>query len=119
MGLGIVIITHNLNIVRHIADQMAIMYLGRFVEQGGSKPVLEQPRHPYTAALLAANPSPDPDARIDRVELNGDSPSLLSRPSGCEFHPRCPRAGARCRKTLPEPITDKDNVTYRCFVPMT
>ena len=63
MGLGILIITHNLNVVRHVADQMAIMYLGRFIEQGNWQQIFSQPRHPYTAALLSANPSPDPDAQ--------------------------------------------------------
>ena len=83
-------ITHNLNVVRHVADQMAIMYLGRFIEQGNSQQIFNQPRHPYTAALLSANPSPDPDAQPGQVELLGDVPSLLQRPSGCEFHTRCP-----------------------------
>lgn len=119
MGLAMVIITHNLNIVRHVADRMAIMYLGRFVEQGDSGRILEQPRHPYTAALLSANPSPNPNARGDRVALKGDSPSLLDRPSGCEFHPRCPRARASCKKSLPEPVTDRESISYRCLFPMT
>jgi len=85
MGLGILMITHNLNVVRHVADQMAIMYLGRFIEQGNSQQIFSQPRHPYTAALLSANPSPDPDAQSGQIELLGDVPSLLQRPSGCEF----------------------------------
>lgn len=119
MGLAMVIITHNLNIVRHIAHHMAIMYLGRFVEQGSAGRILSQPRHPYTAALLSANPGTDPDARVDRVELQGDAPSPMNRPSGCEFHPRCPRAGITCRTSLPESVTDTDGVTFQCHYPMT
>lgn len=118
MGLGIMIITHNLNVVRHIADQMAIMYLGRFVEQGDSQQLFKQPRHPYTAALLSANPSPDPDSRPHRVELLGDAPSLLNRPSGCEFHPRCPRAKAQCSGSFPEKAPGPGNQVYNCFFPI-
>ena len=101
MGLGILLITHNLNIVRHVASQMAIMYLGRFLEQGLSELVLHQPRHPYTAALLAANPSTDPDAVPERIELEGEVPGLLQRPSGCEFHTRCPWVTPECRECFP------------------
>jgi len=101
LGLGILIITHNLNIVRHVADQMAIMYLGRFVEQGHSKDIFRHPLHPYTRALLSANPSPDPDSVNERLELVGEVPSLLSRPSGCEFHTRCPFVQPDCRQSPP------------------
>jgi oligopeptide/dipeptide ABC transporter ATP-binding protein len=102
MGLGVMIITHNLNIVRHVADHMAIMYLGRFVEQGRSEQVFHHPRHPYTAALLAANPSTDPDAVPDRIELKGEVPGLLQRPQGCEFHTRCPYMAPECLESFPE-----------------
>ena len=118
MGLGILMITHNLNVVRHVADQMAIMYLGRFIEQGNSQQIFSQPRHPYTAALLSANPSPDPDARPGPIELLGDVPSLLQRPSGCEFHTRCPRAQARCRSSFPDLTTSTGNQQFNCFFPM-
>jgi oligopeptide/dipeptide ABC transporter ATP-binding protein len=117
LGLGIMIITHNLNIVRHVADQMAIMYLGRFLEQGRSELIFKRPRHPYTAALLSANPSPNPDAATDRIELTGEVPGLLQRPSGCEFHTRCPRVQAECRERFP----DRENVNgkqgWNCFHP--
>lgn len=118
MGLGIMIITHNLNIVRHVADQMSIMYLGRFIEQGDSQQIFSQPRHPYTAALLSANPSPDPDAQSDPIELLGDAPSLLQRPPGCEFHTRCPRAQSQCRSTFPNLTTSTGNHVFNCFFPM-
>jgi len=118
MGLGILIITHNLNVVRHVADQMAIMYLGRFIEQGDSQQIFSQPRHPYTAALLSANPSPDPDAQTDPIELAGDVPSLLQRPTGCEFHTRCPRAQQQCMDSFPELTTGTPNQVFNCFFPM-
>jgi len=118
MGLGLLIITHNLNVVRHVADQMAIMYLGRFVEQGDSQQIFSRPRHPYTAALLSANPSPDPDARLDRIQLKGEVPGLLHRPTGCEFHSRCPRAREQCSVSFPELTRGAGNQSFNCFFPM-
>jgi peptide/nickel transport system ATP-binding protein len=118
LGLGIVIITHNLNIVRHVASQMAIMYLGRFVEQGAPELVFGRPRHPYTAALLAANPSTNPDAAPNRVELSGEVPGLLQRPSGCEFHTRCPRVQAQCSQHFPPRESSDGNQAWNCFHPM-
>lgn len=118
MGLGILIITHNLNVVRHVADQMAIMYLGRFVEQGDSQQIFSQPRHPYTAALLSANPSPDPDAKLNRVQLVGEVPGLLQRPSGCEFHTRCPQAREQCMAAFPGLTQGAGNQVFNCFFPM-
>ncbi len=118
MGLGIMIITHNLNIVRHVADQMAIMYLGRFLEQGLSELVFHRPRHPYTEALLAANPSTDPDAVADRIELTGEIPGPLHRPPGCEFHTRCPRVHAECRENFPAGGGSKRKQAWNCFHPL-
>jgi peptide/nickel transport system ATP-binding protein len=115
LGLGIMIITHNLNIVRHVAKQMAIMYLGRFLEQGLSELVFKQPRHPYTAALLAANPSTDPDAVPERIDLTGEVPSLLQRPQGCEFHTRCPRAEADCRTSFPAREGSDGKQAWNCI----
>jgi oligopeptide/dipeptide ABC transporter ATP-binding protein len=115
MGLGIMIITHNLNIVRHVADHMAIMYLGRFLEQGLSELVFHRPRHPYTAALLAANPSTDPDAVARRIKLKGEVPGLLQRPPGCEFHTRCPRVQPECRESFPDSKGSSGKQTWNCF----
>ena len=110
LGLALIVITHNLNVVRHIADRMAIMYLGRFVEQGPSEEIFRHARHPYTRALLSANPEPDPDARNERLELTGEVPSLLARPSGCEFHTRCPFVQDDCRVVMPAPsLLDRDH----------
>lgn len=97
LGLSIIIITHNLNVVRHITDRMGIMYLGRFVEEGRTEDIFADPQHPYTLALLAANPEPDPDAQLARIELKGEPPSLIQRPNACEFHPRCPFVRDNCR----------------------
>lgn len=102
LGLAILIITHNLNVVRHITDKMAIMYLGRFVETGPTEEVFFHPRHPYTEALLSANPTPDPEAQSARITISGEVPSLMNRPPGCEFHTRCPYAQETCARTPPD-----------------
>ena len=104
LGLAMIIITHNLHVVRHVADRMAVMYLGRFVEIGPTEEVFSAPAHPYTAALLSANPEPDPDKAKDRITLPAEVPSLLHRPKGCEFHTRCPWAKRDCGLASPETI---------------
>ena len=116
LGLSMVIITHNLNVVRHVADRMGILYLGRLVEEGTTEDIFKSPRHPYTNCLLSANPEPDPDARLERIELTGEPPSLLNRPSGCEFRERCPMASDICTNT---PIweTAKGH-GIRCLTPL-
>lgn len=117
-AVAIVIITHNLNLVRHVTDQMAIMYLGRFVEQGPTGQIFAHPRHPYTMALLAANPEPDPEARHERVELSGEVPSPVNRPEGCDFHPRCPWARDTCKSTEPDWVEEEDGRGHRCLFPL-
>lgn len=101
IGLTYMIITHNLAILRHISDQIAVMYLGRVIERGGSEDVLNHPAHHYTRALLAAQPRQDPDGRRERQALSGEVPSLLRRPLGCEFNTRCPMAQDLCRRISP------------------
>ncbi|TCO26205.1 oligopeptide transport system ATP-binding protein [Kribbella steppae] len=98
LGLSYVFIAHDLAVVQHIADRVAVMYLGRFVEEGGHEQVYEQPRHPYTKALLAAVPQPDRSARHRPLELvlQGEPPSPLNPPSGCHFRTRCWQAQDRC-----------------------
>jgi len=117
LGLAMVIITHNLHVVHHVADRMAVMYLGRFVETGETETVFSAPAHPYTAALLSANPEPDPDKARDRIALPAEVPSLLARPSGCEFHTRCPWVQGRC-KTEPPVAADFANRRIACHAPL-
>lgn len=116
-SVAVLVITHNLNLVRHVTDRMAIMYLGRFVEEGPTERIFDHPRHPYTAALLSANPEPDPDLRGDRVTLSGEVPSPVNRPSGCDFHPRCPWARPECSVRVPEWYPDGDR-GHRCMFPL-
>ncbi|TIT21683.1 MAG: ABC transporter ATP-binding protein [Mesorhizobium sp.] len=120
LGIAILIITHNLNVVRHITDRMAIMYLGRFVEVGPTERIFDQPRHPYTQALLSANTEPDPDAVLNRIEITGEVPSLIRRPSGCEFHTRCRYAHDICSRVFPECSASRDDAKHRfkCHFPL-
>ena len=118
LGLTYLVITHNLAVVRHVSDETAIMYMGRFVEQGPTAEIFARPAHPYTAGLLAAQPHPDPDRRRSEVPLLGEVPSLAHRPSGCEFHTRCPRAQDPCRATRPEVRFLSPAHSHRCNFPL-
>lgn len=105
-GLSYLIITHNLPVVRHIADRIAVMYLGRIVEEGPADAIFAAPAHPYTRALVEGVPQPDPDHRREKaVTIEGEVPSLLRRPKGCDFASRCPIARDNCRVAKP-PHTD-------------
>jgi oligopeptide/dipeptide ABC transporter ATP-binding protein len=117
LGITVVIITHNLNVVRHVADRVAVMYLGRIIEEGPTNAVFARPRHRYTAALLSANPEPDPDARRERLEIEGEVPSLFGRPSGCEFHPRCSFALDVCRNKRPGRTSAEAGHSFACHNP--
>ena len=101
LGLTLVIISHDLAVVRHMSDRVGVMYLGKMVELADTKSLFASPRHPYTRALMSAVPLPDPTARSDRLLLEGDVPSPLNPPSGCRFNTRCPHARERCRTEEP------------------
>jgi oligopeptide/dipeptide ABC transporter ATP-binding protein len=100
-NLTMMFISHNLAVIRHIADDVMVMYLGHAVEVAPAKELFTNPRHPYTRALLSATPIADPDRRGERIKLTGELPSPLNPPSGCPFHPRCVLANDRCKAEMP------------------
>jgi dipeptide transport system ATP-binding protein len=100
-NLAYLFISHDLSVVKHIADDVIVMYLGRVVEQGPRDVIFTNPQHPYTKALLSATPTPDPARKRDRTILKGELPSPLNPPAGCTFHPRCPLAFDKCSKVNP------------------
>ena len=117
-GLGYLIISHNLPVVRHICDTLAIMYLGRLVERGECERIFERPAHPYTEALVRGVPQPDPDKRRTLLSIAGEVPSVTNRPRGCEFHPRCKYATGPCRAERPEERTLEDGRIVTCHYPL-
>ena len=113
-GLAYMFISHGLSVVRHIADDVMVMYLGRPVEQGPSEEIFSRPRHPYTRALLSATPVADPTREKERVRLEGELPSPINPPTGCAFHPRCPVAFRRCAGERPD-LEAKGGVEVACW----
>ncbi len=103
--LAYLFVSHDLSVVRHLANDVLVMYLGRPVEQGPKEAIFSKPLHPYTRALLASTPHVNPDERVEQVVLNGELPSPLDPPSGCAFHKRCPFVQAQCANERPEPRT--------------
>lgn len=101
-GLTYIFIAHDLGVVKHVSDRVAVMYLGRIMELAPTDTLYSDPRHPYTQALMAAIPIPDPKERKDRALLQGDVPSPINPPSGCRFHPRCSSAQQICSRTEPK-----------------
>jgi len=101
LDLAYLFISHDLSVVKHIADEVIVMYLGRPVEQASRDEIFNNPSHPYTQALLSATPMADPERRRHRIKLTGELPSPIDPPPGCTFHPRCPYANDRCRAEAP------------------
>lgn len=108
-GLTYLFIAHDISVVRHISDRIGVMYLGNLVEEGKTDELLENPKHPYTQALLSAVPVPNPKIKRERIILKGDLPSPMNPPSGCVFHTRCPLARDICKVSTPElrKVTDR------------
>ncbi len=113
-GLSYLFISHDLSVVRHMADRVIVMYLGRPAEDGPRDAIFDRPRHPYTRALLSATPVADPTRKKERIRLEGELPSPINPPSGCAFHPRCPLAFERCVRERPE-LEQKGPVKVACF----
>jgi len=116
MNLSLIFIAHDLSVVKHISDRVAVMYLGKIVELGPAADVIERPRHPYTRALVSAIPTPNPDVERSRqrIVLAGDPPSPLHPPAGCAFHPRCPYAREKCQLAVPPLIADGPTREVAC-----
>lgn len=116
LGIAYLFITHNLSVVEYIADDVAVMYLGRIVEQGNVNDVLQSPKHPYTQALLSAVPTIDEENKREVINLKGDLPSPSAPPSGCHFHPRCRQAMPQCHEAYPESTTIGSTHTVKCYL---
>jgi oligopeptide transport system ATP-binding protein len=116
MNLSLIFIAHDLSVVKHISDRVAVMYLGKIVELGPAVDVIERPRHPYTRALVSAIPTPNPDVERtrQRIVLAGDPPSPINPPAGCTFHPRCPYALEKCRVAFPPLLADGPTREVAC-----
>jgi dipeptide transport system ATP-binding protein len=114
LALAYVFISHDLSVVRHMADEVMVIYLGHIVEMGPRATIFSTPLHPYTRALLSATPVADPDARRERIILSGEAPSPIDPPKGCPFNPRCPLAFDRCRSEKP-PAEFKQGRTVACW----
>lgn len=117
-SLGILIVSHNLNVIGRVTDRVAIMYLGKVVEEGPTRAVFRAPKHPYSRALLSANPVIDPEHKRTRLVLSGEIPSPSNPPPGCRFHTRCPSVAPRCRVEEPKLTSAPDGRRYACHFPL-
>ena len=117
MNLTLIFIAHDLSVVKHISDRVAVMYLGKIVELGLATDVIDRPRHPYTRALVSAIPTPNPDIERtrQRIVLAGDPPSPINPPAGCAFHPRCAYAQAQCKLAAPLLVADGPSREVACI----
>jgi len=117
MNLTLIFIAHDLSVVKHISDRIAVMYLGKIVELGLAADVIDRPRHPYTRALVSAIPTPNPDIERtrQRIVLAGDPPSPINPPAGCAFHPRCAYARTECKTAVPALVADTADREVACI----
>ena len=109
-------ITHNLSVVEYFADEVAVMYLGRIVERGATEEIFDSPKHPYTRALLSAVPKMDEKTGVEKIQLEGDVPSPINRPTGCYFHPRCPEVMPMCKDEYPDETSFTQTHSCQCFL---
>ena len=116
LGLAYLFIAHDLAVVKHISDRVAIMYLGNIVEYATGDKIYSEPAHPYTRSLISAIPVPDPHRKAERQVLSGDVPSPINPPSGCHFHPRCPQVMGICRSAAPELIAREHDHACACHL---
>jgi dipeptide transport system ATP-binding protein len=116
--LAYMFISHDLSVVRHIADEVMVMYLGKPIESGSRDTIFNKPHHPYTRALLSATPVADPFRTKERIVLKGELPSPIAPPSGCTFHPRCPSMTGICKGKFPQ-ATEIDGCMVACYHPKT
>jgi oligopeptide/dipeptide ABC transporter ATP-binding protein len=117
LGLTYLFIAHDLKVVEHISNRVAVMYLGKVAEMASGEDLYSSPQHPYTRALLSAIPIPDPEYKKERIILRGDVPSPLNPPSGCYFHPRCPKAQAECSQKAPDLSERQKSHAVSCHYP--
>ena len=116
LNLTYLFIAHDLSVVKHISDEVAVMYLGKIVEKADCRELFSQPLHPYTQALLCSVPIPDPRRRRKHLTLEGDIPSPIHPPRGCRFHTRCPQVMDKCKEELPELKLKGDNHAVACYL---
>ncbi len=116
-NVSIIFIAHDLSVVKHVSNRVAVMYLGRIIEIGPTDKVFDKPTHPYTVSLLSAIPFPDPDIRKKQIILEGDVPSPVNLPAGCRFHPRCYKSEDKCKKEEPVLKEMKPSVWAACHFP--
>jgi peptide/nickel transport system ATP-binding protein len=116
LNLTYVLISHDLAVVEHLASRVAVMYLGRIVEEAATRQLFERPRHPYTQALLASVLTPEPGLGLPETHLGLEYPNPIDPPSGCTFHPRCPKATEQCSSVPPQPQTEADRMV-ECYHP--
>lgn len=115
--MSYLLISHNIDVVRHMSNKIAVMYLGKFVEIGPTEDIMNTPKHPYTAALVSSVPKPDPRARTEMVEIKGETPSPINPPSGCRYHPRCPLATEQCSQEEPK-LREVETNLVACHYPI-